>query len=116
MVGLILQQRWKRQQCHERGNHQSIQNRYGTGSDDASDGHLIICLLRSRLRNERTARDLRGSSQTIDAKDSKLSRIGMNEPRSTRTLLTREVWSVYLTIPSIVTWHKPWCPSERRLA
>jgi hypothetical protein len=58
--------------------------RTGTGSDEASDGHLIIRLLGSRLRNEWSARDLPGSVKPINAKDSKLSQMDMNEPRSTR--------------------------------
>ena len=74
--------------------------RTGTGSDEASDGHLIIRLLGSRLRNEWTARDLRGSAKPIDAKDSKLSQMDMNEPRST-------VWSVSPSRIPVVTWHTP---------
>jgi hypothetical protein len=37
----------------------------------------------------------------IEAKDSKLSRMDMNEPRSTTPLLTREAWSVYLSGHSV---------------
>src|SRR6476646_9219447 len=106
MVGLILQKRRKRQQCHERGNHQPVQNRDGSGSDEASDGHLIICLLRSRLRNERTARDLRGSAIPSMPKDSKLSRMDMKD------LLTREGIPFP---PSVrVTWHTSWLRCDWR--
>ena len=41
MVGLILQKRRKRQQCHKRRWSRPVQNRDGTGSNER-DGHLII--------------------------------------------------------------------------